>query len=124
MLWHHRLGHVGEATLLKMAKLKLISLDGAGKEKQLGFCESCPHGKSHAQPSSGGHLPGPDSEEDVVFLDIWGPARTPSAVGNKRFAFGFLHSRSRKCRVYFAVYKSEAPGILQQLLEYDGSTPR
>ena len=49
MLWHRRLGHIGESGLQKLIKAKLINgLDL--KEKSFGFCDVCVEGKQCREP--------------------------------------------------------------------------
>ena len=47
-LWHERLGHINQRSLVKMAKTGLIS--GIGYEPTEFCCEGCQHGQLHRKP--------------------------------------------------------------------------
>ncbi|XP_062103891.1 uncharacterized mitochondrial protein AtMg00300-like [Humulus lupulus] len=80
-MWHRRLVHVSERGLIKLEKQNLLCGD---KVEKLEFCEHCVYGKacrvkfSLGQQRTKGSL-------DNIHADLWGPSRTPSHSGARKF---------------------------------------
>lgn len=102
LLWHMRLGHMGERGMLELHKRKLLK---GVKSCKLDFCKFCVLGKQckvqfrPAVNKTKGIL-------DYVHSDVWGPVRVASKAGSLYFVT-FIDDYSRKVWVYFMRHKSE-----------------
>src|ERR1700733_8975413 len=97
MLWHQRLGHIGEKGLRilhgkgMVEGMSNISLD-------FDFCENCVYGKQNwvSFPSSGKrkkHI------LELVHSDVFGPVKVPS-LGKSVYYVSFIDDFSRNTCVY------------------------
>ena len=102
ILWHMRLGHMGERGMLELHKRDLLK---GVKTCKLEFCKFCVLGKQSkvqfktATNKTEGIL-------DYVHTDLWGPASVASRGGHLYFV-SFTDDFSRKVWVYFMRHKSE-----------------
>ena len=109
VLWHKRLGHLGERSMMELHKRGLLK---GVRSCKLDFCKYCVFGKQcrvsfkTASHSSEGVL-------DYVHADVWGPVSVASHSGSYYFV-SFIDDYSRKVWVYFMKHKSEVFGIFKQ----------
>jgi hypothetical protein len=109
VLWHMRLGHLGERSMFELHKRNFLK---GVKSCKLGFCKYCLYGKQQrvsfkvASHTSKG-VP------DYVHSDVWGPMAVPSNGGAHYFV-SFIDDFSRKVWVYFMKHKSEVFTIFKQ----------
>jgi hypothetical protein len=101
MLWHMRLGHMGERGMLELHKRNLLK---GIKSCKLDFCKFCVLGKQcKVQFRTATHRT--KGILDYVHSDVWGPARVASKGGSLYF-LTFIDDFSRKVWVYFMKHKS------------------
>jgi len=96
VLWHMRLGHMGERGMLELHKRNLLK---GVKTCKIDFCKLCILGKQNrVQFKTATHKT--EGILDYVHLDVWGPVRTASRGGHMYFltfiddfqkGFGVLH---------------------------------
>jgi hypothetical protein len=109
VLWHMRLGHLGECSMFELHKRNLLK---GVKSCKLGFCKYCLYGKHQrvsfkvASHTSKGVL-------DYVHSDVWGPVVVPSN-GGAHYFFSFIDDFSIKVWVYFMKHKLEVFTIFKQ----------
>lgn len=109
VLWHMRLGHLGERSMFELHKRNLLK---GVKSCKLGFCEYCVYGKQRrvsfkvASHTSKGVL-------DYVHSDVWGPVAV-SSNGGAYYFVSFIDDFSRKVWVSFMKHKSEVFTIFKQ----------
>jgi hypothetical protein len=100
MLWHQRLGHIGEKglRLLHGKGMSNFSLD-------FDFCEHCLHGKMNRVRFPSGAT---RAEEilQLVHSDVFGPVSVPS-LGKYVYYVSFIDDFSRKTWIYFLKKKFE-----------------
>ena len=102
VLWHMRLGHMGEHGMMKLHKRNLLK---GIKTCKLDFCKYCVFGKQNkVQFKTTTHK----IEEvlDYVHTNVWGPVRVASLGGSMYFV-SFIDDYSQKVWVYFMRHKSE-----------------
>jgi hypothetical protein len=104
MLWHQRLGHIGEKGLRLLHDKGMV--EGMSNfSLDFDFCEHCVYGK-HNQvrfPSSA------TREEGILQLvhsDVFGPMSVPSLVKSVYYV-SFIYDFSRNTWIYFLTKKSE-----------------
>ena len=115
-LWHQRLGHVGNATLKKIAANELITGVKLSHEDN-SFCHGCVEGKlARKYGDSVGEIR-TTRRLELVHSDVWGPTDPPSFSGNRWFVT-FTDDYTRCTRVYFMKYKSE---VLQKFQEFEAT---
>lgn len=100
MLWHQRLGHIGEKGLriLHGKGMNNSSLD-------FDFCENCVYGKQNrvSFPSGGKRT---KQILELVHSDVFGPVKVPS-LGKSVYYVSFIDDFSRNKWIYFLKKKSE-----------------
>ena len=102
VLWHMRLGHMGERGMMELHKRNLLK---GIKTCKLDFCKYCVFGKQNkvqfkiATRKTKGVL-------DYVHTDVWGPI-TVASLGGSMYFVSFIDNYSRKVWVYFMRHKSE-----------------
>jgi len=104
MLWHQRLGHIGEKGLRilhgkgMVEGMSNISLD-------FDFYENCVYGKQNRVSFPSG---GKRAKEilELVHSDVFGPVKFPS-LGNLLYYVSFIDDFSRNTWIYFLKKKSE-----------------
>ena len=102
VLWHMRLGHMGERGMMELHKRNLLK---GVKTCKLDFCKFCVLGKQNkVQFKAAMHKT--EGILDYVHTDVWGPARVASRGGYVYFVT-FIDDYSRKVWVYFMQHKSE-----------------
>jgi hypothetical protein len=104
MLWHQRLGHIGEKGLrLLHGKGMVEGMSNCSLD--FDFCEHCLYGKQNRVrfPS------GATRAEGILLLvhsDVFGPVSVPS-LGKSMYYVSFIDDFSRKTWIYFLRKKSE-----------------
>jgi len=90
-LWHMRMGHIGEHSLIELLRRDL--LDGL-KDCKMEFCKFCVIGtQSKVSFKMGQHTT--KGLIDYVHSDVWGPTRVQSLGGSKYFVL-FIDDFSKK----------------------------
>ncbi|KAL9270861.1 Retrovirus-related Pol polyprotein from transposon TNT 1-94-like protein [Drosera capensis] len=102
MLWHMRLGHMGERGMLELHKRNLLK---GVKSCKLDFCKFCVLGKQ-CKVQFRGATSNTKGILDYIHSDVWGPVRVPSKGGSLYFVT-FIDDFSRRVWVYFMKHKSE-----------------
>ena len=109
-LWHSRYGHLGDQSLLKLAKNDMVNgfeYKKSFSKDEIGFCEPCAEGKQqhkmfpHDESTRGVKL------LDLVHTDVCGKLDEPSLSGNEYF-ISFVDDKSRYTWTYPMKKKSEA----------------
>ena len=116
--WHHRLGHLNFREVFRMGSEGLLDGDWKGvtnHDLAYAFCESCVVGKGKRLNT---HSTSDRAERpnDLVHIDIWGPARTTSIGGNSYFLTCY-DDHTRHVRLYPLRKKSDAPRAFQDYLK-------
>ncbi len=102
VLWHMRLGHMGERGMLELHRRNLLK---GMKTCKLDFCKYCVLGKqTKVQFKTATHKT--EGILDYVHSDVWGPVRIASRQGHHYFVT-FIDDFSRKVWVYFMQHKSD-----------------
>ncbi|GLJ33476.1 hypothetical protein SUGI_0673510 [Cryptomeria japonica] len=103
MLWHQRLGHIGEKGLRTLKNKNLVEgLNDCNLD--FDFCEHCIYGKqNHVQFYSSSHKT--CGVLDLIHSDVFGPVDVPS-IGKSTYYVSFINDFSRTW-VYFIKSKSE-----------------
>jgi hypothetical protein len=104
MLWHQRLGHIGEKGLRLLHSKGMVE-GMSNYSLDFDFCEHCLYGKQNRVrfPSSA------TREEGILQLvhsDVFGPMSDPS-LGKSVYYVSFIYDFSRKTWIYFLRKKSE-----------------
>eukprot|EP00253_Pinus_taeda_P007441 PITA_07441 len=104
MLWHQRLGHIGEKGLrILHGKGMVASMSNSSLD--FDFCENCVYGKQN-------RVSFPSSDKRVkqilglVHSDVFGPMKVPS-LGKSVYYVSFIYDLSRNTWIYFLKKKSE-----------------
>jgi len=114
--WHRRLGHLNFREVVRMGSEGLLGKgwkDVSSSELAYAQCEHCVLGKGHRLPSH-------DVSErsimpnELVHVDIWGPARTAS-LGQSRYFLTCYDDHTKHVRIYLMKNKSDA---LQNFKDY------
>ena len=105
MLWHHRLGHIGEKGLRTILNKNLV--DGIpnyniGKND---FCEHCVFGKQSRSSFPNGTNKA-KGLLDIIHIDVMGPMDIDS-IGKSRYYVTFIDDVSRYTWIYFMHNKSD-----------------
>jgi hypothetical protein len=104
MLWHQRLGHIGEKGLRLLHGKGMV--EGMSNfSLDFDFCEHCLYGKQNRVrfPSSTTRAEG---ILQLVHSDVFGPVSVPS-LGKYMYYVSFIDEFSRKTWIYFLRKKSE-----------------
>jgi hypothetical protein len=104
MLWHQRLGHIGEKGLrLLHGKGMVEGMSNCSLD--FDFCEHCLYGKKNRVrfPSGATRAEG---ILQLVHSDVFGPVSVPS-LGKSVYYVSFIDEFSRKTWIYFLRNKSE-----------------
>ena len=108
--WHLILGHADPRYIKELARLtpNLKISRSRGKSETITDCIGCTQGKSTIR-HFGNSSPRDKSLNicDVIFSDVWGPARTTSIQGYNYF-ITFIDAASKFKFVFFMVNKGEA----------------
>jgi hypothetical protein len=104
MLWHQRLGHIGEK-VLRLLHGKVMVEGMSNFSLDFDFCEHCVYGKQNRVrfPS------GASREEGILQLvhnDVFGPVSLPS-LGKYGYYVSFIDDFSRNTWIYFLRKKSK-----------------
>ncbi len=104
MLWHQRLGHIGEKGLrILHGKCKVEGMSNSSLD--FDFSENCVYGKQNrvSFPSSAKRA---KHILELVHSDLFGPVKVPS-LGKLVYYVSFINDFSRITWIYFLNYKSE-----------------
>ena len=104
MLWHQRLGHIGEKGLRTLKNKNLV--DGLNDcNLEFDFCEHCIYGKQNRiQFYSSSHKS--SCILDLIHSDVFGPVDVPS-IGRSVYYVSFIDDFSRRTWVYFLRTKAK-----------------
>jgi hypothetical protein len=104
MLWHERMGHIGEKGLRAMHNKGMVE-DFPECNLEVNFCEHCIYGKqSRVRFPSG--VTRENGILELVHSDVFGPVSVPS-LGGSLYYVSFIDDFSRKTWIYFLRKKSE-----------------
>lgn len=117
-LWHHRLGHLGEENLLKLARMNMVKgipekLTG---EKVRNNCVGCAQGKQHKKPF-GERRDKTSNLLELVHTDVMGPF-SPMSIGGKRYVLVIVDDYSRCTFVAIMASKDEVHYHLTTWITY------
>eukprot|EP00253_Pinus_taeda_P036502 PITA_36502 len=104
MVWHQRLGHIGEKGL-RILHGKGTVEGMSNNSLDFAFCENCVYGKQNrvSFPSSGKRV---KHILELVYSDVFGPVKVPS-LGKSMYYVSFIDNFSRNTWIYFLKKKSE-----------------
>ena len=92
-LWHRRNGHLGEQSLQKLAKKKLVDRFDYDMTSNVGFCKPCIGGKHHRS-----HFETSTSQTkeplELFHSDVCGKMRTKS-IGGAEYFLTFIDDKTR-----------------------------
>ena len=112
-LWHRRYGHLGEQSLQKLAKKKLVDRFDYDMTSNVGFCEPCIGGKHHRS-----HFETSTSQTkeplELVHSDVCGKMRTKS-IGGAEYFLTFIDDKTRYSWVYSLKTKDQ---VFERFLEW------
>ena len=117
-LWHHRMGHLGEENLLKLAKNNMVrripeKLTG---ETVKNNCVGCAQGKQQ-KLSFGERKDTTNDVLEIIHTDLMGPF-TPLSMGGKRYVLVIVDDYSRCTFVVLLASKDEAHYQLKTWITY------
>jgi hypothetical protein len=104
MLWHERMGHIGEKGLRAMHNKGMVE-DFPTCNLEVNFCEHCIYGKQSrvrfpfGETRANGIL-------ELVYSDVFGPVTVPS-LGGSLYYVSFIDDFFRKIWIYSLRKKSE-----------------
>ena len=104
MLWHQRLGHIGEKGLQILHGKGMV--EGMNNSSlDFDFCENCVYGKQNrvSFPSSGKRT---KHILELVHSDVFGPVKVAS-LGKSVYYVSFIDDLARNTWIYFLKKKSE-----------------
>ena len=104
MLWHQRLGHIGEKGLRILHRNSMV--EGMSNfSLDFNFCERCVYGKQNrvSFPSSAKRV---NKVLELVHSDVFGPVSVPS-LGKFVNYVSFVHDFSRNTWLYLLRKKSD-----------------
>jgi transposase InsO family protein len=116
-VWHHRLGHLNVRAIMQLYRAgRIDGLDAITSQDVSKFkCEACIMGK-------GTRLPAPPAEDiqatkpgELVHVNLWGPATTPS-IGGACYFLTCYDDYSRKVHLSFLKQKSEAFSAIKRYI--------
>ncbi|KAG8480615.1 hypothetical protein CXB51_024767 [Gossypium anomalum] len=116
-LWHMRLGHMSENSMVELSKRGL--LDGQGICK-LNFCEHCVFGKQKRVRFTRG-IHNMKETLEYIHSDLWGLSRVPSR-GGANYMLTFIDDFSRKVWAFFLKQKSDIVQVKRDRETLDSSS--
>eukprot|EP00253_Pinus_taeda_P013028 PITA_13028 len=104
MLWHQRLGHIGEKGLRILHGKGMVE-GMSNSSLDFEFCENCVYGKQNrvSFPSGGKRT---KQILELVHSEVFGPVKVPS-LGKSVYYVSFIDDFSRNTWIYFLKKKSE-----------------
>ena len=104
MLWHQRLGHIGEKGLRILHGKGMVE-GMSNSSLDFDFCENCVYGKQNrvSFPSGGKRT---KQILELVHSDVFGPVKVPS-LGKSMYYVSFIDDFSRNTWIYFLKKKFE-----------------
>ena len=103
MLWHQRLGHIGEKGL-RIVHGKGMVEDMSNSSLDFDFYENCVYGKHRVSFPFGSKRAKQILE--LVHSDVFGPVKVPS-LGKSMYYVSFIDDFSRNTWIYFLKKKSK-----------------
>jgi hypothetical protein len=111
-LWHKRLGHFNQETLMQMQKKKMVQ--GMPKlEEEIKVCSSCQYGKQNRLPFPQNKAWRATKKLQLIHTNVAGPLKTISLNGS-RYYIAFIDDYTRMCWVYFLKFKTEVASVLMR----------
>ena len=104
MLWHERMGHIGEKGLRAMHNEGMVK-DFPKCNLEVRFCEHCINGKQ-SRLKFPSRVTRENGILELVHSDVFGPVTMPS-LGGSLYYVSFIYDFSRKAWIYFPRKKSE-----------------
>lgn len=99
--WHCALGHLNKSQLQLMARSKMVNgMDLDADTFQDFECDACVQAKHSRRSFPKAAAASYDAVGDIIFSDIWGPARTTSLQGNS-YMITFTDGYSRWVWTYY-----------------------
>jgi transposase InsO family protein len=105
-LWHQRLGHINQKSLVFMAKHHIVNGLPATLSPTSEPCTACLLGKQSCERTPRQSRHRSSRPLDLIHSDLCGPLQTPSLSGAK-YILTFTDDCSRYCWVYFLKFKSD-----------------
>lgn len=118
--WHIILGHTDPRNILRMRTANLsrgLEIDNKHSLNPDFDCIGCIKGKSTVRKFGNGPSETPKNIGDIIYCDIWGPARTTSLQGNDYFII-FVDGATHFTFIHFLKHKSDAPDKYQDLVNW------
>lgn len=113
VLWHRRLGHIGESGLRNMEKANLLT--GLNlKSNSLGFCDVCVEGKQCREPFDDSRVRGKRVLERI-HSDVCGPI-DPIAWNGAKYFVSFIDDYTHFAMIYVIKKKSD---VFKAFQEYE-----
>ena len=113
-IWHRRLGHLGEKSLYKLARNKLVDGFDYDVSKKIDFCEPCVQGKIHKLQFPGTGRKRAEEPLGLVHSDVCGKINALSLSGAEYF-LTFIDDKTHYVWVYVLKNKHE---VYQKFLEW------
>jgi len=108
-LWHKRLGHFNQATLVQMQKKKMVQ-GMPNLEEEITVCSSCQYGKQNRLSFPLNKAWRAMKKLQLIHIDVAGPLKTISLNGS-RYYIDFIDDYTRMCWVYFLKFKTEVASV-------------
>ena len=105
-LWHQRLGHINQNSLIQMVNKGLVNGVVIGNHDTLELCQACVEGKMSRNPFPAGEIQSTERLQ-LVHSDVCGPMQTQS-FGGARYLVTFIDDFSRCVKVYCISSKDQA----------------
>ena len=84
-VWHQRLGHINNGTILKMIRLQAVDGLTINNSSATPFCEGCIMGKHHRLPFPREGRKRATRPGELIHTDVCGPMQTKSIGGSLYF---------------------------------------
>ncbi|KAJ1300038.1 hypothetical protein OPQ81_011158 [Rhizoctonia solani] len=110
--WHIILGHADPRNILRLRDANLSKGLIIKSTKSISLdpnfdCISCIQGKSHVRPFGEVHTPNSQQIADLIYSNVWGPARVTSIQGSLYY-ISFIDAATRFTWIIFMRHKNEA----------------
>ena len=106
-MWHHRLGHPSISVVRQVVSRNNLPHVSSPES----VCDACQQAKSHQLPYSRSSSTS-SAPLELVFSDVWGPAR--DSVGRKNYYVSFIDDFSKFTWIYLLKHKSEVFSKFQE----------
>jgi transposase InsO family protein len=108
-LWHKRLRHFNQATLVHMQKKKMVQ-GMPNLEEEILVCTSCQYGKQNILSFPLNKVWRAIEKLQLIHTNVAGPLKTISLNGS-RYYIAFIDDYTRMCWVYFLKFKTEVANV-------------